>query len=661
MKSFDPDDESLVVDADVNNERGVQLHDDEVTVDIEAALTLLERVTSDLPGGGERREGQRVMVQAVASALSERHTLVIQAGTGVGKSLAYLIPAALSGERVVIATATKNLQDQLAANDAPQLRHHLASLKVAVLKGRQNYLCRNRAQQVSGGAQLSLDDGSDAPKTVTDQIKRLLRWMDETDTGDRDELSFEVDPRAWRALSVTPQECLTRAKCPQGAHCFTELARDRASESQIVIVNAHLYASHLASGSMLLPAHEYVVFDEAHEIRDIFATLLGTSLNATRLYGVLSLSRTLLGARKRDLHDDLDAAIKRLASVLDEQFATGALRGLGEAATLALARVSELMTALVESVREHPTSSPDDEARKVRVQGPAVHMLNDLERLHRVRDEELLYLAKRGHDVDLELSLVDVGPRLADDLWSHVTAVLTSATIPDALPRQLGLGEQLVERVESPFDYQDHALLYVPAHLPARNDERAERAIVDELVDLITAAGGRTLALFTNRAVMARVAEAVAPRLDTPVLVQGGLSRQRLIDEFRRDDAASLFAVTSFWQGVDVPGHSLSLVTIDRLPFSVPTDPLAEARRERAANPFYDVDLPRATMLLAQGVGRLIRSATDRGVVAVLDTRLATANYRATMFRALPPMKRTRDKGAVVDFLTALRAEHTSM
>jgi ATP-dependent DNA helicase DinG len=241
-----------------------------------------------------------------------------------------------------------------------------------------------------------------------------------------------------------------------------------------------------------------------------------------------------------------------------------------------------------------------------------------------------------------------------------VTGVLTSATIPNTLARNLGLDQVEIERVASPFNYQDHGLLYVPPDLPERNDPRAEAAIIEELVGLIGAARGRTLALFTNRAVMNRVAEAVAPRIDTEVLVQGSLSRARLIEAFRESAEASLFAVTSFWQGVDVPGHSLSLVTIDRLPFTVPGDPLAEARRERSTRPFYEVDLPRATMLLAQGVGRLIRTKDDRGVVAVLDTRLATASYRSEMFKKLPPMKRTRDRDAVQRFLTEL-AELSSL
>jgi ATP-dependent DNA helicase DinG len=234
--------------------------------------------------------------------------------------------------------------------------------------------------------------------------------------------------------------------------------------------------------------------------------------------------------------------------------------------------------------------------------------------------------------------------------------VLTSATIPDNLVRDLGLdGDSISQHFDSPFDYPGHSLLYVPDNFPTRNADGAERAIIEELVELISAAGGRTLALFTNRSVMNRVAEAVAPRLETAVLVQGTLSRQRIIEEFRDSAEASLFAVTSFWQGIDVPGHSLSLVTIDRLPFAVPNDPLAEARRNRSTRPFYEVDLPRASMLLAQGVGRLIRTSTDRGVVAVLDTRLAEATYKSALFRKLPPMKRTRDKAVVHAFLRELQ------
>jgi ATP-dependent DNA helicase DinG len=503
---------------------------------------------------------------------------------------------------------------------------------------------------------MSFDDGTDVPRGVANQMRRILQWSNETTTGDRDELPFEIDQRAWRGLSVTPQECLGRVQCPQGQNCFAELAKDRAGESSLLIVNTHLYAAHLASGSMLLPSHQFVVFDEAHEALDIFASLLGTSLTATRLRALSSVSRSLLGSAFHERCDQLVETADRLTTSLEMQFDQNQLTGLSEDCTRELGRAGELVTAIIEGLRALLTEGADTEARRVRALGPAVHLGNDLDRVNKVRDGELLFLDRREREVTIEISLIDVGPRLVDDLWGNVTAVLTSATIPDSLPKNLGLeGNCVVDHFDSPFDYQTNSLLYVPENFPQRNSDDAEAAIIDELVTLITAAGGRTLALFTNRSVMNRVAEAVAPRLDTGVLVQGTLSRQRIIEEFRDSAEASLFAVTSFWQGIDVPGHSLSLVTIDRLPFAVPNDPLAEARRSRSERPFYEVDLPRAAMLLAQGVGRLIRTNTDRGVVAVLDTRLAESSYRSSLFRKLPPMKRTRDRAQVLSFLEELR------
>ena len=654
MKSFDPDDETPYVD--VENEVGVQLDDDVVAVDADRALALLDLITGDLPGGGESREGQRQMVRSVAAAFTRRQHTVIEAGTGVGKSLAYLVPAVMTGQRVVIATATKNLQDQLATKDAPTVAAHASRVNVAVLKGKNNYLCRNRANQVGGG-QMSFDDGTDVPRGVASQMRRILQWSNETKTGDRDELPFEIDQRAWRGLSVTPQECLGRVQCPQGQNCFAELAKDRAGESSILIVNTHLYAAHLASGSMLLPSHEFVVFDEAHEALDIFASLLGTSLTTSRLRALSGVSRSLLGGDFHERCDQLIEVADRLATSLEIQYDANQLTGLSEDCVRELGRANELVTAIIEALRTLPTDGADAEARRVRALGPAVHLGNDLERVNKIRDGELLFLDRREREITIEISLIDVGPRLRDDLWGKVTAILTSATIPDSLPKNLGLdGDCLVEHFDSPFDYQTNSLLYVPQGFPQRNAEGAEEAITQELVRLITAAGGRTLALFTNRSVMNRVAEAVAPQLETEILVQGTLSRQRIIEEFRESAEASLFAVTSFWQGIDVPGHSLSLVTIDRLPFAVPNDPLAEARRSRSDRPFYEVDLPRAAMLLAQGVGRLIRTNTDRGVVAVLDTRLAESSYRSSLFRKLPAMKRTRDRDQVLAFLEELRS-----
>ena len=653
MHSYDPDEDGPGSEADP--EAGVDLHEGD-GVDVAATLELLDRVTGDLPGGGERRDGQRAMAEAVATALARRRPLAVQAGTGVGKSLAYLVPAATVRGRVVVATATKNLQDQLATRDAPQVAAHVRGLRVEVLKGRQNYLCRFRARDVGGGAVFDLDSGERAPRGVVDQVRRVLRWADGTPSGDLDDVGFELDGRARRMLSVTPQECLTRARCPEGANCFAELARDRAAESDVLIVNTHLYASHLASGSMLLPAHDYLVLDEAHEAPDIFATLLGTTVNPSALRAVAALARATLAPDPPAEADALAAVADRLGAHLEVQFAEGRLRGLDEGAVRELDAARALVTALVEALRGLDAAGPDGEFRRTRALGPATHLAGDLARLTQVGEDELVFLSRRDREVDVELSLVEVGPRLSSELWGEVTGVLTSATLPPTLPARLGLAGARRLEVASPFDYRGHALLYVPGDFPGRNEDGAEAAIVEELVALIAAAGGRTLALFTNRAVMGRVADAVARRVPTEVLVQGTLSRARLIEEFRASPEASLFAVTSFWQGVDVPGHSLSLVTIDRLPFSVPGDPLAEDRRERSANPFTEVDLPRVAMLLAQGVGRLIRTREDRGVVAVLDTRLAEASYRGRIFPQLPPMRRTRDRAEVIDFLGALRA-----
>ncbi|MGH9020994.1 MAG: ATP-dependent DNA helicase, partial [Acidimicrobiales bacterium] len=342
------------------------------------------------------------------------------------------------------------------------------------------------------------------------------------------------------------------------------------------------------------------------------------------------------------------------------QWSASRLTGLDDAVVGELHALGSLVVAVVEDLRATSTDGVGAEARRARALGPGIHLANDVARLGAARDDELVFLSRRDRDVTIELSLIEVAGRLRAELWSQVTAVLSSATIPEALPRALGLDDVTVERVPSPFDYHAHALLYVPEGFPDRRDDAAEDAIVDELARLIDAAGGRTLALFTNRRVMAGVAERVAERVATPVLVQGEGSRQRLIARFRDDAAASLFAVASFWQGVDVPGHSLSLVVIDRLPFATPADPLAQARRERAANPFYEVDLPRAATLLAQGVGRLIRTREDRGVVAVLDTRLATASYRGALFRQLPPMRRTRDRAQVLEFLADIAENQAS-
>ena len=656
MKSFDPDEDFPYVEPDEESARF--LDDDVVEVSTEATLELLNSITRALPGGGESRQGQQEMAEAVATALTRKRHLIVEAGTGVGKSLAYLTPVAISGRRVVIATATKNLQDQLAEKDAPLVAAKAHGLSTAVLKGRSNYFCLLKAEEVGpAGGQASFDEIEEVPTTMVDQVRRIIDWAQDTSTGERDELTFEVDERAWRTVSVNPQQCIGKAQCKFGDECFAEMAKEQAASADVIIVNTALYGAHLATDGNILPTHDVVVFDEAHEVQDILARLLGTSIEPSRIRATIGLVRLLLPPSRRDDLKPLLEAADRLSEHLDLQIELGVVEGLSDETTLELGAIGAALNGLQEFLKPSGADA-SGEIRRIRAAQAVTHLLGDLDRIQKLGADELIWISREGNEAVINLSLITVGEILRESLWPAVTAIFTSATIPDTLSKNLGLPSSNTDSitVASPFNYPEHSLLYVAKHLPDRKDEmQYTPAMLEELVRLIEAAGGRTLALFTNKKYMESVAVEVAKRISTPILIQGTRAKATLLDKFRDDESASLFAVASFWQGVDVPGKSLSLVTIDRLPFQPPTDPVGKARRERAGDRgFYEVDLPRATMMLAQGVGRLIRSADDRGVVAVFDNRLATASYRHPILKRLPPMKRTVDRGEAEAFLKTI-------
>lgn len=656
---------------------------------------VLARVASSLPGGGEERPGQREMAEAVARAVAGRRHLVVQAGTGTGKSLAYLVPAALSRRRVVVATATKALQDQLATKDLPLLSEVLGDrFTYAVLKGRSNYLCRQRAEEVAGGGdqptlasapllgaddpERAPDDTADsgelaAPTRLVDQVRHLVAWAEETHTGDRADLPFEPDPRAWAMVSVGPRECPGAFNCPSGGRCFAEAARGAAAAADVVVVNTHLYGSHLASGGAVLPDHDVVVFDEAHQLEEVMTASLGAELSPGRFRALGAMARPLLDAPgDGEVVDGLSTMADRLQTVLTPRVGQRVLAGASPAdheLPEALAVASNRVQAVLSRLRRPPPADTllpmgdeqvDTTGRRARALSAATHLAEDLGRLGAVGDHEVAWVDGTPRAPVLRLSPVDVGPPLAAQLWPDVTAVLTSATIPPRMADRVGLtaaaedGGRPVDQLDvgSPFDYRSHALLYVARHLPDRRDPRAEPALHEELEALITAAGGRTLALFTSRRATQEAVAALTDRLPYRVLVQDELPKPKLLAAFAEDETSCLFATIGLWQGVDVVGPALSLVTLDRLPFARPDDPLMEARRELAGDAaFRLVDLPRAATLLAQGAGRLIRSAEDRGVVAVLDPRLATAGYRGVLLAGLPPMRRTTDRRQVEDFL----------
>ena len=635
-----------------------------------AATRLLARIVAELPGGGEERPGQAEMAATVARAIRTGTHLVIQAGTGTGKSLAYLAPASQSGRTVVVATATKALQDQLATKDLPLVARALEGpFSWAVLKGRSNYLCRQRASEVGDGADqqsfVEPVDGEAAEAVVdtgrlADQLRRLLRWANETSSGDRADLAFEPSARAWSMVSVGPRECPGAFRCPSGSRCFAEAARDQAQAADIVVVNTHLYGAHLAAGGGVLPPHDVVIFDEAHELEEVMTDSLGVELTPGRFRALGAASRALVGAEHRPVADAVGEVADRMVSVLAGH--SGTRVSLGEDAerpdrdvadllVLARSRLDELNARLRGAERDRDS---DAEGTLPRALSAAGHLADDVARLSSPKHTEVAWVDGDRRVPVLRLSPINVGPDLAAGLWGEVTAVLTSATIPPGIEANLGLegfGSTRVD-VGSPFDFANHSLLYVAKHLPDRRRPEAEAALVEELEALIRAAGGRTLALFTSRRATEAAAKALAGTLPYRVLVQGELPKPRLLEVFAADESSCLFATLGFWQGVDVPGRSLSLVTLDRLPFPRPGDPVFDARREQAGDAaFALVDVARAATLLAQGVGRLIRSAEDRGVVAVLDSRLATASYRSSLLAALPPMKRTTDRAEVERFL----------
>lgn len=621
----------------------------------------------------EDRPSQKRMAEAVASSIRERRHLVVQAGTGTGKSLAYLVPVLALGQRAVVSTATKALQDQLAKRDLPQLADSLDSPVVfAVLKGRSNYICAQRIAEISGGdEQLVIQEEAGAgaapqPGPLGREVRRLVAWSENTRTGDRAELPFEPTPFAWAQVSVSARDCPGAARCPSGERCFAEAARDAASNADVVVVNTHLYATSLAIGGELLPPHDVVVFDEAHELEDIASASFGFEIGPGRLQALARATRPIL--------DDPSSAVAveeaglLLSETLSPHRGSALAQPLDDSTLDRLVITRERVAKLLADIRKAVRAASDNQAnveagvraRHLRAQQAASHLERDLGEVIDLPESKVAWVEGPEHAPLLKVAPLDVGFEMAARLWERddaPTAVLTSATIPPRLPERLGLPPGSFDQLDvgSPYAYDEQALLYCPLHLPDPRDPGYEAAMHEELLRLIDAAEGRTLALFTSWRAMNAAAEALRPRVRWSLLTQSDLPKPALVERFTTDEHSSLFATMGFWQGVDVPGSALSMVTIDRLPFSRPDDPLLQARRARLGRDAFGlIDVPRAATLLAQGVGRLIRTRSDRGVVAVLDTRLGKASYRWALVNALPPMRRTRYREDVIAFLAPL-------
>ena len=623
----------------------------------EQTLETLDEVTVALPGGGERREGQRIMATAVATAVAEEGHVVVQAGTGTGKSLAYLVPVVLAGKTTVVATATKALQDQLAGKDLPLLDSRLpGGVEFAVLKGRSNYLCLQRLNEAEADDRLGLEPDDDAgPPLDSTTIDELRAFAATTQTGDRAELP-DIDDRTWRLVSVGRDECPGAGRCPVGDDCLAERARRKAGRADVVVVNLHLYAIEVMAEG-ILPEHDLVIIDEAHQLEDVISDAAGRRISPARLQAAARASSAVLA--DRDAPAGVEDAATELHTMLDpmvrQRLADGLPDEVGQSLDLIRSRVDQLLNALRAVPKEAPTETA---AKALRARQAVTSLLDDIDHVRWPIDDEVLWVDGPERNPSLRSTPVAVDALLEENLWSKRSGVLTSATLSSRTAERLGLpaGTPTLD-VGSPFDYENHALLYCPTDLPDPRVDGHRDARLAELESLIVAAGGRTLALFTSWAAMDDAAEHLESRLPWTVLVQGEGSKMALLDAFTTNAEACLFATMSFWQGVDVPGSTCNLVVIDRLPFPRPDDPVLQARRERAGSAaFQMIDLPRAATMLAQGAGRLIRSATDRGVLAVLDPRLATSrSYRWHLINALPPMRRTKDRAEAEALLRQLR------
>ncbi|NDK92513.1 ATP-dependent DNA helicase [Gordonia desulfuricans] len=698
-------------------------------------MSQLPPVTELLDGAvtalsGRRRDGQVRMASAVAHAIDVGEHLAVQAGTGTGKSLAYLVPAIRhavdSGDTVVVSTATIALQRQLVERDLPRLADALTGPlgrkpTFAILKGRANYLCLHK---IHAGTVEEPDnelfDAFELSRTGR-EVTRLREWLSDTETGDRDDLSPGVTDRAWRQVSVSARECLGAAHCTYADDCFAERSRRASAQVDVIVTNHAMLAIDAMSPANVLPEHDVVIIDEAHELVDRITAVTTDEVSAA---SVANLSRRCGKLVDEETVDALLGAGEQLGELL-ESMPPGEWTSLPSGAAAILAMLRDRLWQTRTAIGPARGAGADEStaaARSAALTGiddahdMIVRLLGTFDEPDASKRRDVVWVGLerigRGPAAStrpvLHVAPLSVGGLLRSTLFSGATVILTSATLTiggnfDALAATWGLPAdartdgpspgkgadtpaadddpvplrdltatgQIAPsdsgRVRwtgldagSPFDYPKSAILYVARHLPRPGRDGLAPVTLDEIAGLITAAGGRTLGLFSSMRAAREATDALTPRLNVPILCQGDDTTSSLVKRFADDPATCLFGTLSLWQGVDVPGPSLSLVLIDRIPFPRPDDPLATARQRaidaRGGNGFLSVSANHAALLLAQGTGRLLRSVDDRGVVAILDSRLATAGYGGYLMASLPPFWRTTDSSVVKSALSRLTA-----
>jgi len=632
--------------------------------------------------GGSERTGQIRMAEAVGQALADQDHLLVQAGTGTGKSLAYLVPSLLHDQRVVVATATLALQHQLVERDIPRLVEAVKGrgldTSFAVLKGRSNYACLHRIREGvpddQGTLQMDVPMGEMATKVLELRAWAEQQAQDEG-TGERDFAPRHTD-REWRQVSVTHRDCLGAAKCPFGQECFAERAREKAQRSHLIVTNHSLLAIDAIEGIPMIPDYDAVVIDEAHELVARVTQAATDELNSFDVERAARRSRRYVeGDEAEELADAADALKVAMIEARPGRFET-----LPADLHDALVLVRDAARAALSAYPKKQGKDDTADAGLQQARGSVQDVFAIAERMAANTEHDVLWMSEGGDRAPSRLHVAPLqvwGP-MRDKLLTEKTVVFTSATLKlggdfDAVAGSLGLkpGERDAEQrtedvlpwrgldVGSPFDYGKQGILYVARHLPPPGRDGLGQAQLDEIVDLIDAADGRTLGLFSSRRAAETAADVVRRRLPhLTTLAQGDAQLPELAAQFVGDPHTVLFGTLSLWQGLDVPGDTCQLVLIDRIPFPRPDDPLMSARQRAAdkagGNGFMQVAATHAALLLAQGTGRLIRTTTDRGVVAVLDPRLATARYGGFLKASLPPMWPTTDPGIVRQALRRL-------
>jgi len=620
-------------------------------------------------GAYEHRPAQLQMAEAVHDAFQKHHHSVVEAGTGTGKTLAYLLPAICSGRRVVISTATKSLQEQLYQKDVPFLQKHFApNLKVAVMKGRSNFLCLSKMHALADQPMLKGMEEVDA-------FRQIRGWSNLTETGDRAELTFlPDDSELWSRIDARRDTC-TGKKCPEFEKCFLTQMQNRAKEADLIIVNHHLFFADLAlkqdDFGSILPEYSSVVFDEAHEMEDVASDYFGQQISNYRFEELardadhaMRLTKTgsptllrrtqRIREKSRAFFDSFPPRDGRFPFTRQEREAFLEQNREGYDALLNACKAMETEFAAL-------TQKPEE---LTRIGRRSFEVRQELSFLFESNEKNYVYwFERRNKGVFLAATPIDISQILREKLFeSFDTVILTSATLTVAgrfefIRQRLGLDHAKECALPPEFDFQQQALLYLPQKMPDVRDAGFPGKAADEIVHLLELSQGRAFCLFTSYAQMNDLFERVRTRVNFPLMLQGTAPRSVLLERFKNTPNAVLFATASFWQGVDVPGEQLSCVIVDRLPFAVPSDPIVAARvralQDEGRNPFSEFQVPEAVLALKQGFGRLIRAKTDRGVLALLDTRIQRMPYGKIFLESLPRYRRTNDLEDVSRFLSA--------